>query len=190
MDHLRNTANSASVFLNGSFFSTSFKIKMHWIQLTLVVTIIILTGVRISIRPSTMPVTRSDTLAIVMGIKTIVVIGYQLLTTHVSNLRRWRNLKVYLVLNSMEVLFWFVVVVITGMGMSRYCQGAYCGLSVVMLLIALTLTTFALWTAIATRKLRREARYAGQADIPSHEAQTQSVPNKAAEISGHAMSQV
>jgi hypothetical protein len=140
MGHLRNTANSASVFLNGSFFPTSFKNKMHWIQLTLVVTIIILTGVRISIKPSSMPVTRSDTLAIVMGIKTIVVIGYQLLTTHVSNLRRWRNLKVYLVLNSMEILFWFVVVVITGMGMSRYCQGTYCGLSVVMLLITLTLT--------------------------------------------------
>jgi len=112
---------------------------MHWIQLTLVVTIIVLTGVRISIKPSSMPVTRSDTLAIVMGIKTIVVIGYQLLTTHVSKLRRWRNLKVYLVLNSLEVLFWFVVVIITGMGMSRYCQGAYCGLSVLMLLISLML---------------------------------------------------
>jgi len=140
MGPIQNTSNSASAFLNGRFFSTSFKNKMHWIQLTLVVTIIVLTGVRISIKPSSMPVTRSDTLAIVMGIKTIVVIGYQLLTTHVSKLRRWRNLKVYLVLNSMEVLFWFVVVIITGMGMSRYCQGAYCGLSVLMLLISLMLT--------------------------------------------------
>lgn len=87
-----------------------------------------------------MPVTRSDTLAIVMGIKTFVVIGYQLLTTHVLKLGRWRNLKVYLVLNSMEVLFWFVVVIITGMGMGKYCKGAYCGLSVLMLFIALALT--------------------------------------------------
>jgi hypothetical protein len=140
MGHIQDTASSASRLLNGSVFPTSFKNKMHWIQLILVVMIIIITGVRISIKPSSMPVTRSDTLAIVMSIKTIVVIGYQLLTTHLSNLRRWRNLKVYLVLNSMEALFWFVVVVITGMGMSRYCQGAYCGLSVMMLLIALTLT--------------------------------------------------
>jgi len=140
MGFMQNTSSSATSFLNSRFFSTSFKNKMHWIQLTLVVTIIVLTGVRISIKPSSMPVTRSDTLAIVMGTKTIVVIGYQLLTTHVSKLRRWRNLKVYLVLNSMEVLFWFVVVVITGMGMSRYCQGAYCGLSVLMLLISLVLT--------------------------------------------------
>jgi hypothetical protein len=140
MGRVQGAASSASRLFNGSIFSTSSKNKMHWIQLTLVVTIIIITDVRISIKPSSMPVTRSDTLAIVMSIKTIVVIGYQLLTTHLSNLRRWRNLKVYLVLNSMEVLFWFVVVVITGMGMSRYCQGAYCGLSVMMLLIALTLT--------------------------------------------------
>jgi len=140
MGLIQNTSSSASAFLNGRFFSTSVKNKMHWIQITLVVTIIVLTGVRISIKPSSMPVTRSDTLAIVMGIKTIVVIGYQLLTTHVSKLRRWRNLKVYLVLNSLEVLFWFVVVIITGMGMSRYCQGAYCGLSVLMLLISLVLT--------------------------------------------------
>lgn len=140
MGSIQNASSRASSFLNGPFFKTSFKNRMHWTQLILVVTIIVLTGVRISMKPSSMPVTRSDTLAIVMGIKTVVVIGYQLLTTHVSKLRRWRNLKVYLVINSMEVAFWFVVVIITGMGMSSYCQGAYCGLSVLMLLISLTLT--------------------------------------------------
>ena len=140
MGPIHNASHSVSMFLNGPFFGTSFKNKMHWIQLTLVVTIIVLTGVRISIKPSSMPVTRSDTLAIVMGIKTIVVMGYQLLTTHVSKLRRWRNLKVYSVLNGMEVVFWFVVVIITGMGMGRYCEGAYCGLNGLMLLISLTLT--------------------------------------------------
>lgn len=102
MGPIHNASHSVSTFLNGPFFRTSFKNKMHWIQLTLVVTIIVLTGVRISIKPSPMPVTRSDTLAIVMGIKTIVVIGYQLLTAHVSKLRRWRNLKIYSVLNGME----------------------------------------------------------------------------------------
>jgi hypothetical protein len=140
MARMQETISNVAGFLNGPFFSTSSKNRIHWTQLTLVVTIIILTSIRISIKPSSMPVTRSDTLAIVMGIKSIVVIGYQLLTTCRSNLRRWRNLKLYLVLNIMEVLFWFVVIVITGMGMTRYCQGAYCGLSVLMLLIALTLT--------------------------------------------------
>ncbi|KAI4857461.1 hypothetical protein E4T45_01041 [Aureobasidium sp. EXF-8846] len=172
MARMQETISNVAGFLNGPFSSTSSKNRIHWTQLTLVVTIIILTGIRISIKPSSMPVTRSDTLAIVMGIKSIVVIGYQLLTTCRSNLRRWRNLKLYLVLNIMEVLFWFVVIVITGMGMTRYCQGAYCGLSVLMLLIALTLTISALWIAIVTRKLKREAGYAAQGNPSTHKEYT------------------
>jgi hypothetical protein len=40
----------------------------------------------------------------------------------------------------MEVLFWFVVVIIDFMGISSYCQGAYCGLSWLSVLIGITLT--------------------------------------------------
>lgn len=70
------------------------------------------------------------------GAKTIVVISYQLLTTHVSSLRRWRSLKAYLILNSLEVVFWLAVVFLTAQGMSRFCQGGYCGVSVVMVILA------------------------------------------------------
>lgn len=66
MNHVRNGVSTASGFLNSPFFSTSFKNKMHWIQLTLVLTIIILSGVRIAIKPGSMPMTRSDTMAIAM----------------------------------------------------------------------------------------------------------------------------
>lgn len=45
----------------------------------------------------------------------------------------------YQVLNTMEILFWFVVVIITFMGISQYCQGAYCGLSWLGVLIAIIL---------------------------------------------------
>lgn len=51
-------------------------------------------------------------------------------------------------------------------------------------------STFALWTAIATRNLRREVRYTGQAPILRYEGQMQSVPDKAAESSEYATSQV
>lgn len=40
--------------------------KMHFIQMILVVVMISLTGARVAIKPSGMPVTRSDTLGIVM----------------------------------------------------------------------------------------------------------------------------
>lgn len=56
-----------------------------------------------------------------------------------SSLKRFRSTKAYLILNSLEVVFWLAVMVLTGMGMSRYCQGSYCGISVVILLLALVI---------------------------------------------------
>lgn len=57
-----------------------------------------------------------------------------------TRFKRFRNLKVYYILNIAEILFWFVVVIISFMGASRYCKGAYCGLTVVVALVALVLT--------------------------------------------------
>lgn len=66
MNIIRTAMSSASRSLDHPLFSTSFKNKMHYIQLALVTTVIILTGVRIALKPSFLPVTRSDTMAIVM----------------------------------------------------------------------------------------------------------------------------
>ncbi|KAK2596459.1 hypothetical protein N8I77_013349 [Diaporthe amygdali] len=119
---------------------------------------IILTGARVGIKPSGMPVTRSDTLGIVMGIKTLVILSYQLATTHFTKFRRWQSLKAYQILNTMEILFWFVVVIITFMGISRYCQNAYCGLSWLIVLIAVILTALAFWTAVVSKRIRTESK--------------------------------
>ncbi|KAJ0109475.1 hypothetical protein J7T55_000400 [Diaporthe amygdali] len=140
MDRIRNFFDDVSAFFHSPLFNPDFKNKMHLIQVTLVITMIILTGARVGIKPSGMPVTRSDTLGIVMGIKTLVILSYQLATTHFTKFRRWRSLKAYQILNTMEILFWFVVVIITFMGISRYCQNAYCGLSWLIVLIAVILT--------------------------------------------------
>lgn len=43
---------------------------MHFIQMTLLIIMIVLTVARVGIKPSGMPVTRSDTLGIVMVAKT------------------------------------------------------------------------------------------------------------------------
>lgn len=69
-----------------------------------------------------------------------MVLTYQLTTTHFVKLRRWQSLKAYQILNTMEILFWFVVVIITFMGISQYCQNSYCGLSWLIVLIAVILT--------------------------------------------------
>lgn len=66
MDRIRNLFDNVSAFFHSPLFNFDFKNKMHLIQVTLVITMIILTGARVGIKPSGMPVTRSDTLGIVM----------------------------------------------------------------------------------------------------------------------------
>lgn len=73
------------------------------------------------------------------GVKSLVVLTYELLTTHVSRFTRWASTKAYLILNCLEVPFWFVVVILTFMGVSRLCQGVSCGLSIVVAFLAMML---------------------------------------------------
>ncbi|KAH8748649.1 hypothetical protein F5883DRAFT_473857 [Diaporthe sp. PMI_573] len=158
MDRIRSCFRAVSDFLHSPVFNPSFMTKVHFIQLLLVVIMISLTGARISVKPSGMPVTRSDTLGIVMGIKTLVVLSYQLTTTHITKFKRWQSLKAYQILNTMEILFWFVVVIITFMGISAYCRNTYCGLSWLAVLIAITLMLLAFWTAVVSRHKRIETK--------------------------------
>jgi hypothetical protein len=64
---------------------------------------------------------------------------YQLLTSHVERFKKWASLKVYAILNIMEILFWFVVIIVTFMGISNLCQVASCGLSWIIVLVAAVL---------------------------------------------------
>lgn len=66
MDHLRSYFRRISDFFHSPLFNPSFMLKMHFIQMILVIVMISLTGARVAIKPSGMPVTRSDTLGIVM----------------------------------------------------------------------------------------------------------------------------
>ncbi|KAH8743767.1 hypothetical protein F5883DRAFT_476824 [Diaporthe sp. PMI_573] len=158
MDRIRSFFRAVSDFLYSPFFNPSFMTKMHCIQMLLVIIIISLTGARIAVKPSFLPVTRSDTLGIVMGIKTMVVLSYQLTTTHVTKFKRWQSLKAYQILNTMEIVFWFVVIIIVLMGISKFCQNTYCGLSWLAALIAFTLMLLAFWTAVVSRHKRKETK--------------------------------
>lgn len=66
MERIRYARGRISDFMNGGLFDTSYKPRMHYIQLVLVLVIICLTGGRIATKPKSMPVSRGDTLAIVM----------------------------------------------------------------------------------------------------------------------------
>ena len=66
MAKIRYAWAKVSDFLDGGLFDPSYKMKMHYIQIGLVLLIICLTGARIATKPESMAVSRGDTLAIVM----------------------------------------------------------------------------------------------------------------------------
>jgi hypothetical protein len=73
-------------------------------------------------------------------VKTVVILLYQLLTSHVSRLKKWKSLKAYAILNTLEILFWFVVVIVMLMGSTKSCVGTSCALGWIIILVAVTLT--------------------------------------------------
>jgi hypothetical protein len=72
-------------------------------------------------------------------VKSVVLLSYQLLTTYANSLQRWRSLKAYMIIDYLEIVFWFVVVILGFMGVSRRCVGEVCALGIVVCLIAMLL---------------------------------------------------
>lgn len=142
-----------------AMLDTRFRFRVHMLQLVLVVLAIVLSGIRLS--TLTRQTTRSDTIAIVMvrtavlplsgkseeeltthsmqGVKSLVVLAYQLLTEHANKLRKWVSLKANTILNMLEVVFWLVVLILALMSNAWVCNGASFALSWLLALVALIL---------------------------------------------------
>lgn len=72
------------------------------------------------------------------GIKSLIVIAYQLLTEHTLRFRKWASTKANAILNCLEVVFWLAVLVVTG-GTLSGTSGAAAALSALVLIIAIVL---------------------------------------------------
>ncbi|KAI5194679.1 hypothetical protein E4T39_08542, partial [Aureobasidium subglaciale] len=115
-----STVEDMKFFLESPLFNTFFKARTHYIQLTLVTLIIILTGFRISQKLSFLTIIRSDTMAIVMIRRQEFLPSFDLIMEN------------FLMIDRLGIL--------------------------------------SLWTAITTRKSRREERYGGQTSLPVYYA--------------------
>ncbi|KAG7284516.1 hypothetical protein NEMBOFW57_010891 [Staphylotrichum longicolle] len=108
----------------------------HLVELALVIVVLILTGIYLNmgIRP-----TRSEIMVIPIGVKSIIIIGYQLLSEHTARFSRWRSPKANTILNCIEVVFWLAAIIVKFMGVSRTCTGNSCAVNVIILLVALSI---------------------------------------------------
>ena len=68
-----------------------------------------------------------------------MILSYQLLSDHVARFARWKSLRAYAILNTLEVVFWIGVVVMSFMGVTMICVGVSCALGVFVALVAIVM---------------------------------------------------
>ncbi|KAL6404541.1 hypothetical protein AUP68_13934 [Ilyonectria robusta] len=139
-------------FFQSRRFDPEWKTRVHIGQILLVVLVIGLTGARVATKPAGVPTSRSDTIGITMAVKTIIVLLYQLLTEKADRFKKWGSLKAYAILNTLEIVFWFVVIIVTFMGVSTFCQGANCAFAWLVALNGFLLMFTSFWAAVISWK--------------------------------------
>ncbi|KAK4149940.1 sterol uptake control protein 2 [Chaetomidium leptoderma] len=115
-----------------------WKLRGHIIVLALAVLVIVLTGVYIGVSPF---ITRPDIMAIPFAVKTIVILGYQLLSEHTQRFAKWRSLKASFILSCIEPVFWLTLVILKFMGIAKFCSGAGCAVTWITTLVAIVILT-------------------------------------------------
>jgi hypothetical protein len=143
------------------FLEPVWKFRSHCIEIVLITIAIILTGVCIGLAPF---VGRGDIMVIAIvslvhlpqkkhplmtskGVKSILFIAYQIVTERSTRYRKWASLKANVVLNSIEIPFWLVVIILKFMGVSTFCSGSSCGVSVIIGLVAIVIFVIVLQVA-------------------------------------------
>ncbi|OLN93229.1 hypothetical protein CCHL11_07575 [Colletotrichum chlorophyti] len=145
-------------FFDKPIFDSRHKFKVHILQLALMGLAIILTVWRMAMP---VPFTRGNIMALTMGIKSIIIIGYQLMTTHMARFRKWASLKANAILNCLEILFWFVAFGLMCQANGRFCTGGSCALSWVVTIIVMVLIVLAFQTAVVSIKDHRYFKHYG-----------------------------
>ncbi|PSN59908.1 hypothetical protein BS50DRAFT_682005 [Corynespora cassiicola Philippines] len=88
-------------------FDPKFRMPMHIILFILIKAAMIVAVVRIFTMSGRM--SRSDTMALAMGAKSMVFLIYEVVTERFEKFKRWGSLKAYAIINGLEVVFWSAV---------------------------------------------------------------------------------
>ncbi|GFZ50994.1 hypothetical protein JCM24511_08752 [Saitozyma sp. JCM 24511] len=111
---------------------------IHTIQAVLFLTIFVLGCSRAATKHGT--VTRADTWIIVVSLKSMIVLAYQVSSDNVTRLHRFASLRTNMILNIIESIFWVAAIVITGLSIGGCSQtSGACALSGVIIVIAIGL---------------------------------------------------
>ncbi|KAF5983778.1 hypothetical protein FCOIX_2994 [Fusarium coicis] len=129
------------------FFEHSWKNKVFTLQIVTTTIAFILGIAKVATKPSGIPMTRSDIMAITMSLKTYAFLAYEYLTQKVDKFKRFGSLKANAILNTMDIIFWAVVMGLAFNMAAQVCIGANCAISILVGLVALVVTLVNFWAA-------------------------------------------
>ncbi|KAI1061441.1 hypothetical protein LB507_011270 [Fusarium sp. FIESC RH6] len=142
-------------FFQSDFFDARWKGKVFAAQVGVTTLAFILGIAKLATRPSYVPMSRMDIMAITMSIKSFFFLAYEFSTEKIDRFKRFGSLKAYAILNTLDILFWMVVMGLTFSGVSRICVGANCGIGVCVALVALLNAFVHFWAAVISWKNHR-----------------------------------
>ncbi|CAI6088127.1 unnamed protein product, partial [Clonostachys chloroleuca] len=153
-------------------FSNRLKLPLHLVELFLIIAVLILSVVRMLKQPANAPRGRSNTMALGMSAKSLVILLYQLLSEHVQAFKKWSSLKAYVILNALEIVFWGAVVFMMIQANINFCEGFTCTLSWIVCVLGIIMSTIAAYLAIITwldfRHFRASGTHRGRHPQANH----------------------
>ncbi|KAH7356182.1 hypothetical protein BKA66DRAFT_445997 [Pyrenochaeta sp. MPI-SDFR-AT-0127] len=138
---------------NKPMFASRFKLPVHLIQAVLITVVIGLSVPRLFMKNQ--PRTRSSTIALGMGAKSLIILAYMLLAEHVESFKKWHSYKANVILSCLEIVFWGAVAFLCFQANLKQCTGIMCTLSWVVVGLAVVINHLEIWSSgIAIREFR------------------------------------
>ncbi|KAF5579702.1 hypothetical protein FPANT_9553 [Fusarium pseudoanthophilum] len=139
-------------FFDSRFFEHNWKNKVFILQIVTTTIAFILGIAKVATKPSGIPMTRSDIMAITMSLKTYAFLAYEYLTQKVDKFKKFGSLKANAVLNTMDIVFWAVVMGLAFNMATQVCIGANCAIGILVGLVALVVMLVNFWAAVIAWK--------------------------------------
>ncbi|KAL5615797.1 hypothetical protein FOBRF1_004545 [Fusarium oxysporum] len=139
-------------FFDSRFFEHSWKNKAFVLQVVTITIAFILGIAKVATKPSGIPMTRSDIMAITMSLKSYAFLAYEYVTQKLDKFKRFGSLKANAILNTMDIVFWAVVMGLAFNMATKVCIGANCALGIIVGLVALVVAFVNFWAAVIAWK--------------------------------------
>ncbi|EXK35706.1 hypothetical protein FOMG_08915 [Fusarium oxysporum f. sp. melonis 26406] len=133
-----------------SIFSNRLKLPLHLVELLLIFSVLILSVIRMLKLPKNAPRGRSNTMALGMSAKSLIILLYQLLSEHVQAFKKWSSLKAYVILNALEIVFWAAVAFMMIQANLKFCEGFTCILTWIVCVLGVVMSIVASYLTVIT----------------------------------------